>query len=71
MSEKKSLYIRALFDYDPGRDEGVPSRGLAFAFGDIIHVVNASDDDWWQARKIDNHGNELAIGIIPSRTRSN
>jgi hypothetical protein len=26
MSEKKSLFIRALFDYDPSADEGVPSR---------------------------------------------
>ncbi len=69
MSEKKSLYVRALFDYDPSRDEGVPSRGLHFAFGDIIHVVNASDEDWWQARRIDQMGNELAAGIIPSRSR--
>ncbi len=69
MSEKKSLYVRALFDYDPQSDEGVPGRGLLFAFGDIIHVVNASDDDWWQARRIDQMGNELAAGIIPSRSR--
>ncbi len=69
MSEKKSLYVRALFDYDPSKDEGVPSRGLHFAFGDIIHVVNASDEDWWQARRIDQMGNELAAGIIPSRSR--
>ena len=45
MSEKKSLYVRALFDYDPRTDEGaLPSRGLPFAFGDIIHVINASDE---------------------------
>ncbi len=69
MSEKKSLYVRALFDYDPSRDEGVPSRGLQFVFGDIIHVVNASDEDWWQARRIGQMGNELAAGIIPSRSR--
>lgn len=69
MSEKKSLYVRALFDYDPSRDEGVPSRGLPFSFGDIIHVVNASDEDWWQARRMDSAGNEVATGIIPSRNR--
>jgi len=51
------------------RDEGVPSRGLAFSFGDIIHVVNASDEDWWQARRLDSSGNEVASGIIPSRPR--
>ena len=45
MSEKKSLYVRALFDYDPRTDEGaLPSRGLPFVFGDIIHVINASDE---------------------------
>ncbi len=69
MSEKRSLYVRALFDYDPLKDEGVPTRGLHFSFGDIIHVVNASDEEWWQARRIDQMGNELAAGIIPSRSR--
>lgn len=69
MSEKKSLYVRALFDYDPSKDEGIPSRGLGFNFGDIIHVVNACDDDWWQARKIDDQGNEASTGLIPSRYR--
>eukprot|EP00095_Tigriopus_kingsejongensis_P000538 maker-scaffold356_size197960-snap-gene-0.36 protein:Tk00538 transcript:maker-scaffold356_size197960-snap-gene-0.36-mRNA-1 annotation:"discs large 1" len=69
MSEKKSLYVRALFDYDPSVDEGIPSKGLNFIFGDIIHVINASDDDWWQARKIDPLGNELGVGLIPSRNR--
>ena len=52
MSEKKSLYVRTLFDWDPSRDEGIPSRGLSFRFGDILHVTNASDEEWWQARKI-------------------
>ncbi|TRY61118.1 hypothetical protein TCAL_04208 [Tigriopus californicus] len=69
MSEKKSLYVRALFDYDPSTDEGIPTKGLLFSFGDIIHVINASDDDWWQARKIDPLGNELGVGLIPSRNR--
>ena len=45
-----SLYVRALFDYDPSRDDGLPSRGLGFYYGDILHVTNASDDEWWQAR---------------------
>ena len=51
MSEKKSLFVRALFDYDPARDDDVPARGLAFAFGDILYVTNASDEDWWQAKR--------------------
>lgn len=43
---------RALFDYDPNRDDGLPSRGLAFNYGEILHVTNASDDQWWQARRV-------------------
>lgn len=69
-SHKKHLYVRALFDYDPSKDSGLPSRGLAFRFGDILHVVNASDDEWWQARKVLPDGEEDPnFGIIPSKKR--
>ena len=44
----RTLYVRALFDYDPHKDDGLPSRGLSFSYGDILHVTNASDDEWWQ-----------------------
>ena len=68
-SPKRTLYVRALFDYDPHKvhiscvkkdfletwinfseiqDDGLPSRGLGFNYGDILHVTNASDDEWWQ-----------------------
>lgn len=67
-SQKRSLYVRALFDYDPVRDDGLPSRGLPFRYGDILHVTNASDDEWWQARRLDTTDND-AIGIIPSKRR--
>lgn len=69
MSEKRSLFVRALFDYDPSKDEDVPSRGLPFSFGDILYVTNASDEEWWQAKRFDHSGNEVSTGIIPSRTR--
>ena len=49
-SPKRTLYVRALFDYDPHKDDGLPSRGLGFNYGDILHVTNASDDEWWQVR---------------------
>lgn len=39
-----------MFDYDPTKDSGLPSRGLAFKYGDILHVTNASDDEWWQGK---------------------
>ncbi|XP_076164044.1 disks large 1 tumor suppressor protein-like isoform X8 [Ptiloglossa arizonensis] len=68
-SQKKSLYVRALFDYDPNKDDGLPSRGLAFRYGEILHVTNASDDEWWQARRVNPQGEEEGLGIIPSRRR--
>lgn len=69
MSEKKSLYVRSLFDYDPTKDEGIPSRGLHFRFGDVLHLTNASDEEWWQARKVLLQGEEGGMGLVPSRSR--
>nr|XP_057924722.1 discs large homolog 1-like protein isoform X19 [Doryrhamphus excisus] len=68
-SQKRSLYVRALFDYDKTRDSGLPSQGLDFKFGDILHVVNASDDEWWQARQMTAHGEAEDVGVIPSKRR--
>ena len=68
-SPKRSLYVRALFDYEPTRDDGLPSRGLGFNYGDILHVTNASDEEWWQARKVLPNGEEAGLGIIPSKIR--
>ncbi|XP_076251247.1 MAGUK family member discs large 1 isoform X9 [Rhynchophorus ferrugineus] len=68
-SQKRSLYVRALFDYDPMKDDGLPSRGLAFQYGDILHVTNASDDEWWQARRVLATGDEQGMGIVPSKRR--
>lgn len=69
-SQKRSLHARALFDYDPMKDSGLPSRGLTFKFGDILHITNASDDDWWQARRVLEDGqDDIEYGIIPSKRR--
>ncbi|XP_033838091.1 discs large homolog 1-like protein isoform X2 [Periophthalmus magnuspinnatus] len=68
-SHKRSLYVRALFDYDKSRDSGLPSQGLDFRFGDILHVVNASDDEWWQARHLSSQGEAEEVGVIPSKRR--
>ncbi|XP_055297800.1 disks large 1 tumor suppressor protein isoform X4 [Sitodiplosis mosellana] len=68
-SQKRSLYVRALFDYDPNRDDGLPSRGLPFRHGDVLHVTNASDDEWWQARRVIGDGEEEGMGIVPSKRR--
>ncbi|XP_053160382.1 disks large homolog 1 isoform X2 [Hemicordylus capensis] len=68
-SQKRSLYVRALFDYDKTKDSGLPSQGLNFRFGDILHVINASDDEWWQARPVMPEGESDEVGVIPSKRR--
>uniref|UniRef100_A0A672PXT0 Discs large homolog 1-like protein n=1 Tax=Sinocyclocheilus grahami TaxID=75366 RepID=A0A672PXT0_SINGR len=68
-SQKRSLYVKALFDYDKTKDSGLPSQGLNFKFGDILHVVNASDDEWWQARQVTPQGEVEEMGVIPSKRR--
>ncbi|VDK43237.1 unnamed protein product [Anisakis simplex] len=66
---RKDLFVRALFDYDPSRDAGVPHRALAFYYGDILHVTNTTDDDWWTARLVSDNGDEGMEGVIPSKRR--
>ncbi len=67
---KKTFFVRALFDYDPSKDSGLPSgKGLSFHYGDILHVTNASDDEWWQARRVNIDGSEEDLGIVPSNKR--
>lgn len=65
----KECVSRALFDYDRTRDSCLPSQGLSFSYGDILHVINASDDEWWQARLVTPHGESEQIGVIPSKKR--
>lgn len=79
--EKKELFVKALFDYDANLDSGLPSRGLSFRYGDIIHVTNATDPEWWQARLLISHpafdringydesADSNDFGIIPSKRR--
>ncbi|XP_014238347.1 MAGUK p55 subfamily member 2 isoform X2 [Trichogramma pretiosum] len=64
---KSTCYMRALFDYDPTEDTLLPCReiGLAFSKGDIIQIVDQTDPNWWQARRIE--GETLGPpGLIPS-----
>ena len=60
------LNLRALFDYDPSTDFYIPCKelGIKFKKGDILHVVDQTDQNWWQAM-VDINGNCLA-GLIPS-----
>lgn len=46
------------------------SKGLAFHTNDILHVLNAVDDNWWQARLVVNGVEDPnETGVIPSKLR--
>uniref|UniRef100_A0A915EJH4 Uncharacterized protein n=1 Tax=Ditylenchus dipsaci TaxID=166011 RepID=A0A915EJH4_9BILA len=68
VAPRRELYVRALFDNDPSR-EGVPHRSLSFQYGDILHIINNADDEWWMARKVAENGDEGPDGVIPSKKR--
>ncbi|XP_062414221.1 disks large homolog 2 isoform X2 [Pungitius pungitius] len=68
-NQKRSLYVRVLFDFEKSKDSGLPSQGLSFRYGEILHVINASDDEWWQARRVTPHGDSEEMGVIPSKRR--
>lgn len=60
------LFVRALFDYDPGEDPAVPCKDAAVAFrwGDVLQIVSAEDEAWWQAcPRRDGHSR---AGLVPS-----
>ncbi|XP_077598717.1 disks large homolog 4-like [Stigmatopora nigra] len=65
----RSFYVRALFDYDKTWDCGVLSQALDFNFGEVLHVIDSSDDEWWQARRINQQGELEELGYIPSKHR--
>jgi len=63
---ENELNFRAMFDYEPDDDQYLPCKeiGIRFRKGDILHVVDQSDQNYWQAQR-DINGNCLA-GLIPS-----
>ncbi|KAM9438734.1 55 kDa erythrocyte membrane protein-like [Salvelinus alpinus] len=60
------MYMRAQVDYDPAKDDLIPCKeaGLKFKTGDIIHIINKQDPNWWQGR-VDSSTADFA-GLIPS-----
>ncbi|XP_025050963.1 disks large homolog 4 [Alligator sinensis] len=68
-STKRGFYVRALFDYDKAKDCGFLSQALSFRFGDVLQVLDAGDDEWWQARRELPPGPEPALGFVPSKRR--
>lgn len=68
--DPQSLVLsRALFDYDKTKDCGFLSQALSFHFGDVLHVIDASDEEWWQARRVHSDSETDDIGFIPSKRR--
>ncbi|XP_068600177.1 55 kDa erythrocyte membrane protein [Brachionichthys hirsutus] len=65
-SKACEMYMRAQFDYDPTKDDLVPCKeaGLKFQTGDIIHIINKQDPNWWQGR-VESGAADFA-GLIPS-----
>ncbi|XP_034065989.1 disks large homolog 1-like isoform X6 [Gymnodraco acuticeps] len=71
-TQKRTLYVRALFDYDGSvSDLSAPSQVLPFHFGDVLHVTSAGEEEWWPARHLSPPPpNCPEVGVIPSRRRA-
>ncbi|XP_041861802.1 disks large homolog 1-like isoform X2 [Melanotaenia boesemani] len=71
-TQKRTLYVRALFDYDgSASDLSMPNQTLPFHFGDILHVSSAGEEEWWPARHLSPPPpNCPEVGVIPSRRRA-
>ncbi|XP_026201229.1 discs large homolog 1-like protein isoform X5 [Anabas testudineus] len=71
-TQKRTLYVRALFDYDgSASDLSAPNQALPFKFGDILHVSSAGEEEWWPARHLSPPpSNSPEVGVIPSRRRA-
>ncbi|XP_030229469.1 discs large homolog 1-like protein isoform X2 [Gadus morhua] len=71
-TQKRTLYVRALFDYDGSpADLGAPAQALAFRFGDILHLSSAGDEEWWPARHLSPPPPQRPeVGVVPSRRRA-
>lgn len=63
----KVTHYKAYFEYDPHQDVFIPCRelGIAFRKGDILHVLDSTDQSWWQAYREGDTLQNLA-GLIPS-----
>ncbi|XP_035714586.1 MAGUK p55 subfamily member 2 isoform X4 [Folsomia candida] len=61
----RQCFMRALFTYNPALDTLQPCKeiGLGFQTGDILQIVDQSDPNWWQSKKV----GENVVGLIPSR----
>lgn len=46
------------------------SQALDFTFGEVFHVMDSADDEWWQARRVNQQGELEEVGYVPSKKRS-
>ncbi|MEE6465863.1 hypothetical protein FKM82_006730 [Ascaphus truei] len=61
----QQVFVKCHFDYNPYNDNLIPCKeaGLKFSKGEILHIVNREDPNWWQA----SHVKEGSAGLIPSQ----
>uniref|UniRef100_A0A3B4ZIJ4 MAGUK p55 subfamily member 4-like n=1 Tax=Stegastes partitus TaxID=144197 RepID=A0A3B4ZIJ4_9TELE len=60
------VYMKAMVDYCPLQDASIPcpDAGMPFSRGDLLEVVDQTDGQWWQARKLPCAAS--CAGLIPS-----
>uniref|UniRef100_A0A7N6A766 Membrane protein, palmitoylated 4a (MAGUK p55 subfamily member 4) n=1 Tax=Anabas testudineus TaxID=64144 RepID=A0A7N6A766_ANATE len=70
-SGQTPVYMKAMVDYCPQQDPSIPcpDAGMAFSRGDLLEVVDQSDGQWWQARKLPCTAS--CAGLIPSASIGN
>uniref|UniRef100_A0A4W5LU47 Protein associated with LIN7 2, MAGUK p55 family member a n=1 Tax=Hucho hucho TaxID=62062 RepID=A0A4W5LU47_9TELE len=49
------VHLKPHFNYSPATDNLIPCKeaGLAFSKGDVLHIVNREDPNWWQVGTAD------------------
>ncbi|XP_041421912.1 MAGUK p55 subfamily member 6 isoform X3 [Xenopus laevis] len=62
----QQVFVKCHFDYNPFSDNLIPCKeaGLKFSKGEILHIVNREDSNWWQASHVKEGG---SAGLIPSQ----
>ena len=66
LTQTQVIHVKAQFDYDPAIDLYIPCRelGICFLKGEILHVIDQTDCNWWQAYR---EGETVGLaGLIPS-----
>lgn len=67
-TEQPIMHVRAHFSYDPEDDHYIPCRelGMSFVKGDILHIINQDDPNWWQAYR-EGEDDQFLAGLVPSK----